>query len=181
MTIPLTGPSRQKRHDAFRDGVIDLLRTRTRKQIVAEALRRFKNIKDEPDPMVRRYKWCMLQLHSAAELQEIIERRLDGLGRLPEPEEKDVASGLSGHWTIQEANLWEAIAGGIADGHATGGGWGSADDVEWGEDYWDYSTDDIEDAQNMAEALDQAGVPNTGVYPGSDGNYHVAYDAYGSD
>lgn len=179
MTIPLTAPSRQKRYDAFRDGVIDLLRTSSRKQIVTEALRRFKDLKSEPDPMVRRRKWCLLQLHSSAELREIVERQLDELGALPEAAEKDITSG-HGEWTYDEASLWDAIAG-IADGHAMGGSWGSADDVDWGEGFFDYATDDLEDAQAMAAALDSAGVPNTGVFPGGDGRYHVAIDASGSD
>ena len=179
MTIPLSGPTRLGRRDAFRDGVIDLLRTRTRQQIVTEALRRFKDLKSEPDPMVRRRKWCLLQLHSNQELREIIERELDELGPLPATAEKDIASG-HGEWTLEEASLWDAIAG-IADGHAMGGSWGSSDDVEWGETYHDYATDDLEDAQAMAAALDAAGIANTGVFPGGDGKYHVATDAYGSD
>jgi hypothetical protein len=196
--VPLPQPMREK----LRDLLADKLRSKSVDQIVNELVDSLIDHKATVDPFLRRRKWCLAQIHTREELATVVREGLksfaglNGLGELGEssPVGKTSASGatrvagqsgepdgLSGNdpYTADLFDAWFGIA--TLKDREGGTGWGSADDISWGEQLGDESFDRIEDALGFAGDLTKEGIENTGVYLGADGKWHVTFDPNSSD
>ena len=172
--LPLLPVPSSRVRDALRDYVSDELRSRTRRQLIAEWTAGLANHRAERDPFLRRRKWALAQIHPKAELRAIMHEVLEGLGPLSSPEEPDPISGREITW--HEASFLEAI-GGINYVGAVGAGMATLapEDIDWGDMIGaaDFPTED--DAQAFSDALEAHGIPTSGPYLGSDGNWHVSF------
>lgn len=151
------------------------------------------------DPFLKRRKWCLAQIHTRKELETVVREGLksfvglNGLGELGAAGKASTTgatktAGQSGEPNVlygndpYEADLFDAWFGIATLKHREGGtGWGSADDIDWGEELGDESFDNAKDALEFADQLTKDGIENTGVYLGADGRWHVTYDPNSSD
>jgi len=175
----LPQPGRAVR-DALRDDLIDLLRTRTRRQVIAAKATSLRDYREEADPFLRRRKWSLSRVHTAAELRRSIAEFVAGLEPLPEAAEPDALTGAETDW--HTASFWEAV-GGINYVGSAGGGVSSlsAEDIDWGDLIGDSEFSSQENAQEFADTLDAAGIPNTGPVQGPDGTWTVHFVLASSD
>lgn len=169
--LPL--PARAIR-DALRDDLIDQLRTKPRRQVITERVAAALARETEPDAYLRRRKWAMAQVHTRAEMRAAITEFVDALGPVPRPTEPDALNGED--ITFRTASFWDAI-GGINYVGTAGNGIASlnADDIDWGDQIGDASFSSQENAQEFADTLDAAGIPNTGPVQGADGTWLVHF------
>jgi hypothetical protein len=158
--------------DALRDDLIDQLRSKTLRQVIAERAAAVTSHENEADPYLRRRKWAMSQIHTEAEVRAAIAEFIDALGRVPRPSEPDALSGEDIEY--HTASFWEHI-GGINYVGSHGGGMASLspDDIDWGDQIGENEFSSEENAQQFADALDKAGIPNTGPVAGPDGTWKV--------
>lgn len=175
----LPQPGRAVR-DALRDDLIDLLRTRTRRQVIAEKAAALRDYREETDPYLRRRKWALSRVHTAAELRRSIAEFMTSLEPLPRAPEPDALAGADTDW--HTASFWEAV-GGINYVGSVGGGRASLspEDIDWGDQIGDSHFSSQENAQDFADTLDAAGIPNTGPVQGPDGTWTVHFVLASSD
>lgn len=172
--VPLRAFTREK----LRDLLADKLRSKNVDQIISEMVDSLIDHEATADPFLKRRKWCLAQIHSRKALATVVREGLKsfvGLNGLGEP---DVLYGNDPY----EADLFDAWFGIATLKDREGGtGWGSADDIDFGEELGDESFDNVADALEFAEQLTENSIENTGVYLGADGNWHVTYDPNSSD
>jgi hypothetical protein len=164
--------------DALRDDVIDQLRSKTLQQLVAERAAAMAAHEGEADPYLRRRKWALSRVHTDAELRAAMADLIARLGAGPSAVEPDALRGGSPEYT--EASFWAAIGGiNYVGSHGAGMASLAAEDIDWGDMIGTDTFGNEQDAQEFSDALDRAGIPNTGPVQGPDGEWRVHWvEAY---
>jgi hypothetical protein len=186
----------------LRDLLADKLRSKNVEQIVDEMVDSLLDHQATSDPFLKRRKWCLAQIHTRKELETVVREGLksftglNGLGELGDAGKASTTRAMKtagkraepdvlyGNDTY-EADLYDAWFGILTwrGGHSGDGGatWGSADDIDWGEEIGVATFENMEDAQEFAAELAKDGMENTGAYVGADGKIYVRYDFDSSD